>query len=183
MPTIINPEERSRLENLSIRHLANKLLDDSSALPVTEDSVVDTGKILDFLGYSYYEFDPSENISNIKGAVIHADKKVLLNSGLSPQEKNFSLAHEIGHIVLHKGGDKIDFLQHSLEEVHIDEIEANVFAYELLMPIYHFRTKLKNNHDLTTLAEFYCLSEKRVNKRIEFEKRLSHKLQSLLSLD
>jgi len=183
MSISVNPDARPRLGNLAIRQLANKLLEASGAMPRSGEELVDLSKILSHLDFSYFEFDPRtapDSMSNIKGAVIHEDKKVFLNSDLTPQEKNFSLAHEIGHIVLHNKGDKIDFLHHSLDEVPVDEIEANVFAYELLMPIYFFVMKSKSDITTEELAKFYCVTEKRVKKRISFEKRLNETLESKL---
>lgn len=183
MSIIVNPEGRSRLGNLSIRHLANKLLDESGAMPSSETELVDMSKVLKYLDFSYFEFDPADSpdMKNVKGAVIHKDKKVFLNSSLSPQEKNFSLAHEIGHILLHKRDDKVDFLHHILEEVHVDEIEANVFAYDLLMPIRFFRKNISMPGGVSALAEFYCVTEKRIKKRMSFEERINKNLEAKLA--
>lgn len=170
------PTSTPRLDNLAIRHHALKLLDDSDSMPSSQNDTVKLDKVLKHLGYGYFEFDSTNDTSmeNIKGAVIHNDKKIFLNYSLSPQEKNFALAHEIGHIILHGKEDSIDFLKNELPEIPITEIEANVFAYELLMPNHFFKMNLTRlSNDTKKVAEFYCLSEKRTTKRIKFLERMN----------
>lgn len=180
MTSVFNSQKRERHPNLAIRQSANILLDDCEATPASNDESIDMEKVLNHLNYGYFEFDPTDETSNIMGAVRHRDKKVFLNSSLSPQEKNFALAHEIGHIILHRDSDKIDFLKHTPDEFCIEEIEANVFAYELLMPSQHFGSNLKKyNHNYKLLADFYCVTKNKIKKRAYYENKLRKQINTL----
>lgn len=79
------------------------------------------------------------------GFLLRDDKRVIIgvNSRNSPRRQRFSIAHEIGHWLLHDGQklivdqsvmliNKRDHI--SSQATHIQEIEANQFAAEMLMP-------------------------------------------------
>jgi Zn-dependent peptidase ImmA (M78 family) len=66
---------------------------------------------------------------------------IAVNAGESPKRQRFTIAHELGHYVLNHKGDI--FVDHtvlnrrdgrSAAAVDFQEIEANAFAAELLMP-------------------------------------------------
>lgn len=63
-----------------------------------------------------------------------AKRLIIVNDSFSLQNQRFSVAHEIGHIVLTHGS--ADLLQEGLniEWGNLQEIYANMFATELLMP-------------------------------------------------
>lgn len=85
-------------------------------------------------------------------------------------ERNFTLAHEIGHIVLHPEQNHIDF-RRSDQEKDIKESEANVFAYEL-MPLPKFiRAYKQHNGDVVSVAEEFFVPEKCVSRRVNFLKK------------
>jgi Zn-dependent peptidase ImmA (M78 family) len=67
-----------------------------------------------------------------------ADETVIgVNSLHHPNRQRFTIAHELGHFLLHKGDVHIDRAFRnaiSSQAVDPDEIEANRFAAELLMP-------------------------------------------------
>ncbi|USI65536.1 helix-turn-helix domain-containing protein [Lactococcus petauri] len=62
---------------------------------------------------------------------------IVLGIGKSAVRRNFDLAHELGHLLLHR---TVDFESIDKEQHKIKEQEANLFASELLMPEEHFRT-------------------------------------------
>lgn len=128
---------------------ARRLLQDSGCyrLPVSVDAVAA------HLGakVSYEDFE-----DDLSGVVIVKDGKraIGVNKHHHPNRQRFTIAHEIGHLVLH--------YQNSRNDLHLDkkwsyfraagqsdktEIEANRFAAELLMPA----TLLK---DLVTSKNF-----------------------------
>lgn len=81
---------------------------------------------------------------HISGMLLRNGDQTLigLNEGHSPSRQRFSIAHELGHLVLHRG--KPLFVDHTVrvdlrDDVSAtgterEEIEANQFAAQLLMP-------------------------------------------------
>ena len=99
--------------------------------------------------------DGSDGRILIKGdtAIISIDKEIN-----HVGRRNFILAHEIGHFLLHKEAFKLysdTYL--TLSEWYqkgIQEKEANIFASEILMPEYNFRGKVKGKRlNLPLIAE------------------------------
>jgi len=84
------------------------------------------------------------DLGEISGLVFQEKGKVIIgvNSKHSANRQRFTIAHELGHFFLHAQNplyvDKVFALKlrdHvSSEAIDIDEIEANAFAAELLMP-------------------------------------------------
>lgn len=83
-------------------------------------------------------------LMNGDNAIISIDSKVGFES-----KKKFILAHEIGHLTLHKGLSKLfSDTDKTLNEWYANgkhEIEANQFASELLMPSDLFKFRVKGN--------------------------------------
>ncbi len=57
-----------------------------------------------------------------------------MNDSFSLQNQRFSVAHEIGHIVLTHDCTNLLQGELELEQENLQEIYANIFATELLMP-------------------------------------------------
>jgi Zn-dependent peptidase ImmA (M78 family) len=81
---------------------------------------------------------------DVSGALIRNDDSVVIavNSAQHENRQRFTIAHEIGHFLLHEG-TKVHFDEDfrvnyrnaaSSEAIDTDEIEANRFAAALLMP-------------------------------------------------
>ena len=79
----------------------------------------------------------------LAGMLMRGDGQTTIgvNSLHHPNRQRFTIAHELGHLLLHKGEVHIDrsFRVNRRDEVSSlavdpDEIEANCFAAELLMP-------------------------------------------------
>lgn len=89
------------------------------------------------LGYQVNEFSPTSETRQISGAVDHDKKVVFVNAKEGPGRKRFTIAHEIGHIVLHADdGNFVDYRHDGdyADEDRPKEREANLFAANLLMP-------------------------------------------------
>ena len=89
---------------------------------------------LDFNGEGIFKDD------NVLGATYSNDKKIEINEKISKQEgrMNFTIAHEIGHILLH-GSLKEHVLCRKDEGIYGDkketiEVQADKFAAYLIMP-------------------------------------------------
>lgn len=95
-------------------------------------------------GYICSGFKPTKETENISGAVFHKKKQVYYNLNDNIRRQLFTIAHELGHIVLHR--DKGNIVDYRANENQLDPIEneANIFASEILMPEEEFRKVHKN---------------------------------------
>lgn len=118
--------------------------------------------------------------------------KIVVNSKHNLSRKRFSVAHEIGHFVLHRNDveylkdkvaafantsfqpklnrvqerDTLGFDYESLED-RAKEKEANAFASALLMPTNFFKPSfIRLNGDIETLAQLFLVSPEAVRRRI-----------------
>lgn len=148
-----------------VKEMANRVL---AECRITEPPV-DLKRIVEVKGYVYMEVDTFPN--DVSALFIAKDGKnyALVNAKHHPNRRRFSLAHELGHIIL----------QHSvadLEEVStIDtppeskndsipkdarEKEADMFASALLMPLEMLRKEhAKKGADIETLANTFAVSQ------------------------
>lgn len=125
---------------------AKELLEEIGIEEITD---IPMKKIVSSLGAIYME----EPLSNSDGKIVRGKKKTLIivNSNILYEEKKrFTIAHEIGHLLLH---DKLDLEVHNENSNTLNwfkntekqakrgrqEWEANDFASELLMPEKLFR--------------------------------------------
>jgi Zn-dependent peptidase ImmA (M78 family) len=89
----------------------------------------------------------------LSGCIVRKDGNAIIgiNSSHHENRQRFTLAHEIGHYLLHKGEEMFidrDFRvnlrnAHSGKAENLEEIEANQFAAELLMPASLLSDELK----------------------------------------
>lgn len=88
----------------------------------------------------------------LSGFLMHDSGEVILgvNSLHSPRRQTFTIAHELGHHVLHP---KANFVDHKIlyfrnarssKAVDLQEMQANQFAAELLMPKPHLAKLLRD---------------------------------------
>jgi hypothetical protein len=133
-------------------------------LMVEEPSEIDLMAVAGFLGGLTVE----------EGGLEGADGRILwgrngaairVKAGLWPGRQRFTLAHEIGHYVLHKNNPHGRFdtgHQFAIWNEANEEAEANIFAAELLMPDYLFTPRLKRQspsfRNLDQLAEDFSAS-------------------------
>ncbi|MEO8009263.1 MAG: ImmA/IrrE family metallo-endopeptidase [Betaproteobacteria bacterium] len=98
-------------------------------------------KIAEKLG-AKLSYEPFEGQEDISGVLYRKDSHVVIgiNSTHVKARQRFSIAHEIGHLVMHKGALFVDKTvrfnrdANSSKAVDPREIQANQFAAELLMP-------------------------------------------------
>ncbi len=74
----------------------------------------------------------------------HGRPMIVLSQKGNPMRQRFSVAHELGHLLLHPD---------PAPGSRVHEREANTFAAELLMPAAEIRDRLPTPLDLTTLKE------------------------------
>lgn len=88
-----------------------------------------------------------QSLGDIAGMLVRDGGEVVIctNSKHPPVRQRFTIAHELGHYSLHRGRElfldapakvvKVDFRENQPDgPTHREEIEANAFAAELLMP-------------------------------------------------
>lgn len=111
---------------------------------------VDLNKIAEKLNIRVIADNLPDNVSGVLDCRTKEEPIILLNSTHHLNRQRFSLAHEIGHFVLHKmSGVHMDtkiFLRSDAPNLHGVRIEreANQFAAELLMPEEEIRKAWKN---------------------------------------
>lgn len=123
-----------------IEREVKKLLADNDVIkpPVPVD------RIAEFLG-AIISFEPFEGKDELSGILYRDGKNKIIgiNSAHAQTRQRFSIAHEIGHLTLHNKElfvDKVVRLNFRDNKSSLatdrEEIEANTFAAELLMPKY-----------------------------------------------
>jgi len=121
------------------------------------------------------EYDFGDDSSKIKGATKYSDggPPVILINGkrTSPSGRNFTLAHEFAHYILHQNQEKFrldlfDYAQDTVESKQ--ESEANYFAASLLMPTADFKELVELTQDKDKIAEYFGVSVPAVEARIKW---------------
>lgn len=86
-------------------------------------------------------YDAEQDFNDVSGMLYRTGSETIvgINASHSVTRQRFTLAHELGHFLLHKGDlfvdAKVNFRNKRSElGIHIEEVEANAFAAALLMP-------------------------------------------------
>lgn len=93
-------------------------------------------------GFNVKVFTPKmDKTYDVSGVIDYDNESIYVNEFDSPTRQRFTIAHELGHLALHQDhGNIVDF-RNSIFNYNLSnekEIEANVFAAELLMPVNEF---------------------------------------------
>ena len=151
---------------LILRHVAEILENqDVVAPPVKIESIVKAH------GVTIVHVDESDENSGFLYREPKTGKVVLgVNSNHAPVRQRFTLAHELGHLLLHSSqpvhvdGKGMGFQVHLRNELSGEgtkrsEVEANLFAAELLMPRDMLRLELAGVQTLMTLDDEGLIAE------------------------
>lgn len=95
-----------------------------------------------------------EKMHNADGRIIHGNRRSIIkvNSEIQyPGRKRFTIAHELGHLVMHRDypihsdTKSLDWFDSALKNLKtgFQELEANEFASELLMPADLFKCEVR----------------------------------------
>lgn len=159
---------RSKAEAHALgERIANKY---SSTIPV------DPMRVARALGVAVIQ--APEQPSDLAGAlVVHGDNAmVLYNRGHPENRQRFTVAHELGHLLMHTkaGQDNILFRDdRSSKGTIIKEIQANAFAAALLIPENEIRRRVKDPitslHDdkVEDLAREFAVSALTMSYRLQ----------------
>ncbi len=142
-------QERRRLDlgQAPVRNL-DRILEEKCGLKIFHLPIPEERRI-----FGMFTFD-----ENIGGCI-------LVNANPTPGNQLFSLAHEYGHFVFHKG--RLGIISLEKEKDTLDERLANYFASEFLMPenavkdIFNIRIKSRKDvtaEDVIYLADYFGVS-------------------------
>lgn len=172
----MNTRRRTSHSKQMIRDKAERVLQNAgvSMPPVPVE------QIAAFLGASV-RYSPFEG--ELAGLLVRDDHSrvvIGVNSSHHPNRQRFTIAHECGHLLLHEGGTYVDKsfrvnLRDDISSMAIDpeEIEANRFAAELLMPyrmllddLRRHEIDFENEAAIQSLAKRYAVSLQAMTHRI-----------------
>lgn len=131
--------------------------------------------LLESKGIIVIEFD--DVTEKFDGVSLMSDKGtpiIIINKNFSNDRKRFTLAHELGHILMHITGD-FPLPKHRDEKRK--EIEANRFASEFLMPEEGIKNSLigLSLYDLAPLKKYWHTSKQSIIRRAKDLKAISDK--------
>jgi Zn-dependent peptidase ImmA (M78 family) len=161
-----------------VRNKANELREEYSP---NLESFVDVHKIAKKLGIEICEEKLDEDVSGVL-VMKNTVPFIFINEKQPENRQRFTIAHELGHYVIHHSdwhvniGKSIKIYNRdskSSSGEHLEEIEANQFAAELLMPkgnIDRFMAKNKitifDEDSIERLAEFLKVSIQALSIRL-----------------
>lgn len=121
--------------------------------------------------------DGAELDDSLSGVQITYEGKPFIryNKGHSVKRSRFTVAHEIGHLVLGHTSNCNNTRYDNPTNVY--ETEANQFAAELLMPLTILRKEIQPQDTAETLAKKFWVSKESMNWRL-LETKLYKKLRS-----
>lgn len=129
---------------------------------------IDLKKILEKYEVSLKEGDFGD--SNIAGAFDRAAKVIYISKADSPKRKQFTIAHELGHLLLHENQKEIFYRTQFIEpdkQTVTEEVEANWFAASLLMPRRIFVRYWERVPDESVIADIFGVSPSAVHWRVK----------------
>ncbi len=104
--------------------------------------------------------------------------KIFLSSEDTPERRSFTLAHELGHFLLHKpviqGRFRLDYQIYVDDQQSKEETEANYFAASLLVPKEKLIAIMKEINifdNISQVADYFGVSEIVIRKRLQWLKR------------
>ncbi len=169
---------------MSSRFARNKANEIRSKYSACFDSAVDVELIADRLGVKIHEDNLDSGVSAVL-VIKNAKPHIFINKKeVNRGRRRFSIAHELGHFILHHSDLHVtddSSLQMSIKYrdsksstgEHLEEVEANQFAAELLMPLdiidrYIKKAEIKvfNEDTIAVLAEFLEVSREAISIRL-----------------
>lgn len=130
------------------RNIARKLLKDSGTIeiPVNLRTILNYLKTRHDLEVWRFPFDKIDGML----VTINGQPTIGFNPDTSWVRRRFTIAHEIGHLLLGSTCNNLD---------ENTEAEANQFAAELLMPLAFLKVDFPKENDLEKLSSRYIVSK------------------------
>jgi Zn-dependent peptidase ImmA (M78 family) len=148
---------------------AARLLDEFSfALPPIDPVRIARGK-----GVTVYFVGFGKDQQNISGFYDFVEKAIFVNKDEYPLRQTFTIAHELGHKILHEDWAKSSDYRMLLRDQGHDgddphEKEANAFAANLLVPR-SMLDKYRKNLSVEQLSKLFAVSVPMIKNRLSFE--------------
>lgn len=122
-----------------------------------DESVKNICSLLEKHGIIIYELDLNDKIDGVSFISDGGYPIIVINGTYSNDRKRFTIAHELGHILMH---DERNFPISEFRTEKDIENEANVFASEFLMPENVIKNQLRGLmlKDLTPLKNYWLTS-------------------------
>jgi Zn-dependent peptidase ImmA (M78 family) len=133
------------------------------------DPPVRLSELCHFLNATVYEAD-SDNLDGALLSYLEEENTkrriIMVNKDVPYTRKRFTVAHELGHLLLHH--TPVNFLRNQGPIYDpAREAEANAFASELLMPIQAMRRLAPLNPNPRSLAAAFAVSNESVYWRLK----------------
>jgi len=132
--------------------------------------------VVAYYGLSVVEVTLPGNYGKVAEFIDIPEKKIYVNKEDPISRRTFTIAHEIGHYVLHKDEIQQDpdsyqvlFRDFTFQEDNLLEKEANTFAANLLVPA-GMLVKLKD-YSASILSTLFNVSQQVISYRLEDLKR------------
>lgn len=140
-----------------IEDLASELILQSYGEDLEIIPPIDVLKIARSSGLELYYANFADK--DIEGLFDRAERKISVKEGSPVNRMNFTIAHELGHYVLHQNKpNDIFYRNNSLESDQKEEKEANCFAAALLMPRKFVEIFWGAFRDVDDIAKRFCVS-------------------------
>jgi Zn-dependent peptidase ImmA (M78 family) len=141
-----------------------------------KDLCVDPVAICDSLGVLVKFGDFGENKAKISGFFYQKENCIYVNSNETPRRQTFTIAHELGHYIMHKEyieskDYKVVFRDSETVNDKSDiEKEADCFAAHLLVPKFMLDKYYKRlNLTIQELSDLFLVSQSVIVNRIKTE--------------
>ena len=158
----------------------NKKYNPNYISPFPFDDLDKGEKDLELYEADFNDIDKSFN-DNISGFISKDDgiSKIYINKNRPKNRQYFTLAHELGHFFLHKEQlekkgeildiDNVLFRQDGTYFSSKEEMEANFFAAELIMPQLKVRPVFELfNFSIQDTANYFCVSISAMSIRLDY---------------
>ena len=140
----------------------------------SESELIDMEKVVEKIEFTLTRY---EDKPNINGKVLNSkDEKIIYVNTKSDRPERFTIAHEIGHIVLHhkdfNGTEPIIDYRTEDNKYNPKEFQANMFASAFLMPKNESIKVWDLVKDIDMFAELFDVSKRSAEIRLSILKLL-----------
>jgi Zn-dependent peptidase ImmA (M78 family) len=134
---------------------------------------IDPERIAEDLGIDvvYVNFNP-EVSNEISGFYDFSEKRIYINKEINPRRMIFTIAHELGHALMHEdyaASDRYQVMPRTNYHMNkpAEEKEADVFAASLLVPPTILK-KYKNYADIEELSTSFMVSTEVIANQLKY---------------